>query len=396
MIKELKLVNFKSHKNTQIELSNLTVLCGANGVGKSSIIQILLLLREAFIKDKSFNILDLKSNPVKIGTANDAIYEFGDFDGIKIDLKFDLEFNCNFYYEVFSESEKAKSFINLNKDKTISNETFDVRNQSLIQTNFEKISLFNTNFQYISAARKGPQESYPKDDKIIDVYKQLSVIEGEAEYFAHFLDRYRNEDVLEELCLPKNNNQFRDLYTQVVLWERYIFDGANADLQDVGKLGYTLKFSFDVERGIGKRTAEYDAKNVGFGLTYALPLLIAILSSQKGSIVIIENPEAHLHPGGIARLTELICLAAQTGIQIVIETHSDHIINGILVQSKKFEENYRKDGITKENISIYQFNRDDDDHSTKAIKIIVEEGGRIYDKPGGFFDQITNDLRELL
>ena len=123
MIKELKLANFKSHKRTTIELSNLTILCGSNGVGKSSLIQILLLLREAFIKDRSFDILDLKSNPVKVGTANDAIYEFGEVDGIKIDLKFDNEFNCNFYYEAASEIDRAKSFINLNKSKTIKRRT---------------------------------------------------------------------------------------------------------------------------------------------------------------------------------------------------------------------------------------------------------------------------------
>lgn len=396
MIRELKLVNFKSHKNSKIELNRLSILCGSNGVGKSSAIQILLLLREAFIKDKSFDILDLKSNPVKVGTANDAIYEFGEFDGIKIDLKFDEEFNCNFCYEAVSEIEKAKSFIKLNRDKTIKNEQFDIDNSILIQQKFSKISLFNTGFQYISAARKGPQESYPKDDKIVDVFKQISVLEGQAEYFAHFLDKFRNDDVLDALCRPENENLFKDLYTQVTLWEKYIFDGADATIQDIGKLGYTLKYSFDVEIGARKKTTGYDAKNVGFGLTYVLPLLIAILSSKKDSIVIIENPEAHLHPGGVARLTELICMAAQAGIQIVIETHSDHVINGVLIQSKIFSDTNGKLGISRENISMYQFDRDDSDHSTVATKIVVEEEGRIYDKPVGFFDQIAIDLRELM
>ena len=396
MIKELKLANFKSHKRTTIELSNLTILCGSNGVGKSSLIQILLLLREAFIKDRSFDILDLKSNPVKVGTANDAIYEFGEVDGIKIDLKFDNEFNCNFYYEAASEIDRAKSFINLNKSKTIKSDRYDINNSSLIQKQFANISLFNTAFQYISAARRGPQESYPKDDKIVDVFRQISVIEGQAEYFAHFLDKYRNDDVLDALCLSENETIFNDLYTQVIIWEKYIFDGADAAIQDVGKLGYTLTFSFNVEKGPRKKTTGYDAKNVGFGLTYVLPLLIAILSSKKDSIVIIENPEAHLHPGGIARLGELICLAAQAGIQIIIETHSDHIINGVLVQSKKFEDTNGLKGISKANVSIYQFDRDDTNHSTIATKIIVEKDGRIYEKPSGFFDQIAIDLRDLI
>lgn len=394
MIQRVRLVNFKSHKDTSIGFGSLTLLCGANGVGKSSIIQILLLLREAFLKDKSFNILDLKSNPVKIGTANDAIYQFGEFDGIQVYTDFDEIASCNFHYEAQSAVERAKSFINLNIDKTKGLNGVDISSREIIENELKKISLFNYNFQYISAARKGPQESYPKDDKIIDVHRQISVIEGEAEYFAHFLDRYRNDEVIGELCYP--NSSFRDLFTQVVLWERYIFEGANADIQDVGKLGYLLKFSFDVQIDSKKKTDEFDAKNVGFGLTYVLPLLIAILSSAKGAIIIIENPEAHLHPGAIAKLTELICIAAQAGIQIILETHSDHVINGVLVQTKKFDESSSKTGISRDNVQAYQFNRDEFNNSTIVDKIKIEDDGRIYDKPAGFFDQIANDLRELM
>lgn len=389
MIKKTNLSNFKSHKNTDILLGNLSVFCGANGVGKSSIIQILLLLREAFLKDKTFDLLDLKSDPVKIGNVNDAIYEFGDFEGFKIELDFTDNYSCNFYYEANSENEKEKSFIKLNKEKTIINDKFDPNNQHLTISNFSNISLFNENFQYVSAARKGPQESYSKDSKIVDVHKQISVIEGMAEYFVHFLDTYRNIDVIRELC-TSGNNLYTDLYTQVSHWEKYIFNGANAELQDVGKLGYVLKYSFDNEKSTIKKTKSFDAKNVGFGLTYTLPILVAILSAKPGSLIIIENPEAHLHPSGIAKLTELMCIAAQAGIQIIIETHSDHVINGILVQSKKHETN-NEFGINKENVSIYQFERNEKLHCSIATKIDIEDGGRIRFAPEGFFDQDEKD-----
>jgi predicted ATPase len=381
MINNIRLINFKSHKDTEIEVENLTVLCGLNGVGKSSLIQILLLLRESYLKDRSFEILDLKSNPVKIGTANDAIYEFGEYDGFEVKLTIDNLQNPEFFYEALTEYDKSKSFIRLNLDKS-----------SNISFKTENIGLFNTNFQYISSARLGPQDQYPKDDKIVDVHKQISVNEGMAEYFVHFLDKYRNEEVINELCIITDNN-YNDLYTQVSLWEKYIFDGASAEVQDVGKLGYLLKYSFI---GSSKKTRSFDAKNVGFGLTYTLPIIVAILSSKKGSLVLIENPESHLHPGGIARLTELICLASQAGIQIIIETHSDHVINGILVQSKHYEDSNSITGINKNNLRIYQFDRDVDEHFTIVQPIKVEEGGRIYEKPVGFFDQITNDLRELI
>ncbi len=76
---------------------------------------------------------------------------------------------------------------------------------------------------------------------------------------------------------------------------------------------------------------QYRATNVGFGITYVLPILVAILSSRAGALLLIENPEAHLHPKGQAEMGALLARAASCGIQVLIETHSDHVLNGIRV-----------------------------------------------------------------
>ena len=380
MISKVNIKNFKSHKNTDLDLKNLNIFCGNNGVGKSSTMQLLLLLREAYIKDRSFEVLDLKSNPVKIGTVNDAIYEFSEIDGFNIEITSDLG-SYNFFYEANTEDDKVKSFIRLSK----------VSSNYPDKIEFE--SLFNSNFQFISAYRLGPQIQYPKDDKIVDVYKQISVIDCNCEFFVHFLDRYRNLEVISEIC--NQNSPFNDLYSQVIAWEKEICQGVNIDVHDLGKLGYVLKYSFDTNTG-AKRTKSFEATNVGFGLSYVMPILVAILSSPKDSLIFIENPEAHLHPNGISKLTELICLASQAGIQIIIETHSDHVINGILVQSKKFEINKGINGIDRNNISLYQFERIFENHHTLANKIEIELDGKLSKQPIGFFDQIEKDLDSLM
>lgn len=379
MIERIKIQNFKSHKDTHITLSNLTVFCGANGVGKSSVIQSLLLLRDTFIKDKSFDNLDLKSKSVKIGTVNDAIYEFSEIDGFGIYLQIEDK-DYKFSFEALTEDSKVKTFIEL--DKT----------NSIIDSNISNETLFNSNFQYISAFRLGPQVQYLKEDKIVDIYKQISDEDGQAEYFVHFLDRFRNIEVLDEIA--KETVVYKDLFTQVIAWEKEIGDGINIEIQDLGKLGFTLRYAFDTEKSLSKKTRNFEAINVGFGLSYVMPILVAILSAQKNALIIIENPEAHLHPNGIAKLTELICLAAQAGIQIIIETHSDHIINGILVQCKRFEEEGK--GISKDNVSIYHFDRDETEHCTKAINVEIDNGGRLINQPKGFFDQISIDLEKLM
>lgn len=386
MLKSVEIANFKSHNETKINFGNFTILCGNNGVGKSSVIQMLLLLRESFIKDRTLDYLDLKSNSVKIGTVNDAIFEFGEYDGFKTTLHFDNDVNLKLFYEAKSESDKSKSFIDLHRDY--------YRYKTSIES-LSAQSLFNTNFQYISASRFGPLDKYDKDDKIVDVYKQISVIEGKAEYFIHFLEKNKNMDILEELCFKNDDSQFKDLYTQVLLWEKYIFDGANTEIVDIGKLGYELKYSFENFRSSTKKTQGYDAKNVGYGLSYTLPIIVSILSAQRDALIIIENPEAHLHPKAISKLIELICLACQAGIQIIIETHSDHIINGTIVHSVKRQSD-SKIGIDMNLVKIYQFYRSEENNSTKVEQIEILENGQLSKNPKDFFDQIQLDLAQIL
>lgn len=378
MIKYLEINNFKSHKETKINLSNLTVFCGSNSVGKSSVFQPLLLLRESFLNKTNFEYLDLLSNPIKIGTVADAIYQYSSDDEISFRLKTEKE---NYFFSFESkENDFTKTLINAKKE--ISCSSVD-----------PSISLFNENFQYISSSRIGPKESYRRDDVVVEKYKQISLNEGSAEYCIHFLYKNQSKKVIKQLI--NDNSKQEELIHQVTAWEKEISSGVNVIIKDAGKLGFELKYQYDTQIG-SKKTNEFSAVNVGFGLTYTLPIIVAILSSSPGALIIIENPEAHLHPSGISKLTQLICSAAEAGIQIVVETHSDHIINGILIQCKKYEDSKTIEGIDKENVSIYQFEIDNDRHCSQPEKIKIAEGGRIYSKPSGFFDQIAKDIRQLI
>lgn len=107
----------------------------------------------------------------------------------------------------------------------------------------------------------------------------------------------------------------------------------------------------------------------------------------------IENPEAHLHPKAQSKLAELMALAAQNGVQILIETHSDHIVNGTLVAVRKSE---TLQGIAPDKVKIHYFLRSDSQHTTSVINLPVLEGGQIKNPPAGFFDQIETDLETLM
>jgi predicted ATPase len=372
MINQFQVINFKSHKNTTVNFENLTVLCGKNGVGKSSLIQSLLLLRQTDLKGRLEKVLSLNDPLCFIGKVKDAIYQFN--EGVfKDEIHFQINAQEQQYSWVFDAS-KELDFL-------------DIIHQKSFFNNYKQLSLFTSDFQFLSASRSS---DYKSDDYEVLTQKQISINEGRGELLGHFLYEYGKKVKVNNACLHiSESDSF--LLNQTTAWEREISTGVNVIPKKLGD-SYEIRYSFEVPN-FGPTDA-YSSNNVGFGLSYSLPIIVAILSAQKDALIIIENPEAHLHPNGIAKLTELICLAAKAGVQIILETHSDHIINGILVQCKKFEEDGK--GISKDKVSIYHFDRDETEHCTRATKINIEEDGKIRYPPKGFFDQFTIDRKFLM
>src|SRR5690606_7763774 len=119
------------------------------------------------------------------------------------------------------------------------------------------------------------------------------------------------------------------LRAQVTEWMSEISPGTQIDIQTHADMDLmSLRFSFE-------GTNSFRSTNVGFGITYTLPILVALLSSKPGALVLLENPEAHLHPRGQVKMGELISRAASADIQVIVETHSDHVLNGIRIAARQ-------------------------------------------------------------
>ena len=99
MISQLRIKNFKSHKDTNVKLGLLTVLTGVNGCGKTSLIQSLLLLRQTFLKSRLSNGLDLNSPLCSIGIAHDALYALADDSKISFRIDSDNQQSFNFVFD---------------------------------------------------------------------------------------------------------------------------------------------------------------------------------------------------------------------------------------------------------------------------------------------------------
>lgn len=374
MMTQFCLKNFKYHENTKLSLSNLNLLTGGNGMGKSSVLQGLLLLRQSYFKNNLLaKGLDLNGFLCDIGVAFDAIYQYAS-DGL-IELAFSID-QKNYWWQ-FEYQEPTATFLHrLNPLEPI-----------------DDISLFGNHFQYLSAARLAPQKSYLKDTYQVEVLRQISYQKGLGEFVAHFLQHYAHEPIaFPNLKHPLSESS--ELLEQTNIWLREIIPQVKVIVREnQGLNAFEIRYQFTSTPPDISSTNEFKAENVGFGISYTLPIVVAILSAKPDSLIMIENPESHLHPRSQSKLAELIALAAQNGVQIFLETHSDHIINGTLVAIKKSE---TQQGIAHDKVRIYYFHRSKTQHTTEVINVPVLEGGRIKNPPLGFFDQIEIDLETLM
>jgi predicted ATPase len=125
--------------------------------------------------------------------------------------------------------------------------------------------------------------------------------------------------------------------------------------------------------------------NMGFGITYSLPIILAAMSAKLGGLVIVENPEAHLHPAGQTQMGMFLAQMAAAGIQVLVETHSDHILNG-------FRRAIGEIKVLSSDASIVHF-FDADNSSPQSL--FFKDNGGISDWPAGFFDQYQIDIAAL-
>ncbi|WP_350017212.1 DUF3696 domain-containing protein [Rhodanobacter sp. IGA1.0] len=130
------------------------------------------------------------------------------------------------------------------------------------------------------------------------------------------------------------------------------------------------------------------APNMGFGVSYALPIVAGGLSAISGGLFIVENPEAHLHPAGQSTMGVFLAWLASKGVQVILETHSDHVINGIRLAVGKMKY------IACEAVSLLFF-----DSSESGLPLVqrisVSDRGTLSDWPEYFFDQYQIDVAEL-
>lgn len=366
MIRYYQIENFKSLRYFSTPLEHLNLFLGLNGSGKSSVIQSLLLLRQSYSHNNrsSLDSLVLNNHLVSLGSAKDVMCQTSEDNFIRFVVGFERDRVVDVSFSYDSEGSSYLTRLHTGKNDFLDN------------------SLFGDSFFALAADHIGPRKQYDFSRWDMGGSDYLG-IHGEyvVPYLAYNGDSYR---VPEKLCNEHGKSEL--LLDQVSAWISTVSPGARIKTQ-LSELEQTVKLlvSFEGDRLI---SPDFSPVNVGFGISYVLPLVVELLISQKDSLILIENPESHLHPKGQVAMAQLIAKAAANGAQVICETHSDHLINGIRVAVKN-------DMIACKDVTLSYFDKNEK-QETIVDGIKMDSNGSIDHYPYGFLDEWGEQLSKLL
>lgn len=417
MIKNISIDNFKLYKSgIDIPLSNLNLLTGTNGKGKSTVLQVFLLLSQSAQTNRATNKIYLNGDNVKLGSFDDIKNRDTSFsEQIHIGFGFDT-FRIDYFLhhtnpdasELFIESMQVNqqdfefslyrhgewySTVSATEGNTeqLKYPLFDLfLADSSIEQHFGhtvlasiKAGINLIGIHYVSADRIGPKNYY--ENKSLSHFVSVGALgENTVNLLHHKGNEQVNETLLKGYCKMFSENiedLSRTIEDNTNYWVNKIFQGAKVQVEAI-KGEDLLKLRINAD---GK-SAYFKPTNVGYGFSYSLPIIVAGLVSKPGEILIIENPEAHLHPFAQSVLAKFLSLVAASGVQVIVESHSEHILNGLRVAIKDDFVNY-----TDVNVLYFDSKAD-----MVFEKIAVDKEGGVDHWPPNFFDQATNDLNYLL
>ena len=479
MLKSISLKNYKCFEKLKVddkeemEIAPLTVLCGVNSSGKSSIINSLLMLKQSYESNSTSNTMKINGTYIKSGTFEDISK-----DKMKQPISFDVSYELNkppqynkskqkisksdvtafktlskiypSYYNISKFMIKSHIIVKYEKEASqIKNNILDEQlieldiyssdnklattsihlqhiqasqylieiknipngdNKNLIPSvvlkgctcyfeNFNLINAYATNItppgtivdgilaniylifrmnglQYKSLHYLTPLRVYPQRNYIIDDESENIGIGGE--YTPHIMFEYSKTKI--NGFLPPNNDKF-SFSTEYDLFSNFI----NAWMNYLNFGNYTLKKSFET---IKLDISNYNISNVGFGISQVLPILVTGLTQKQKETLLLEQPEIHLHPKAQMCMADFLVSMAISEKGVIVETHSDHIINRIV---RRMMEN---DLINKK-IKIYFV--DQDNSGVSSIEnIIVDPVRGVLTENENFFTQFASETEKIV
>ena len=408
MITELSVQNFKSWKDTgKLQIAPLTGFFGANSSGKTSILQTLLMLKQTVERPPDWNgVIDFGDDDslVNLGSFDDLIHGHKRDIPLKISLswKFAEKLNLESIEGVDTLSFELSVFDNENSVPALSFNYKIGEKKLAVDWNGQDVLLISV-----------PVELKYHDESLFRCYGVRSAHYHNQEIFSSLQTRFENlfhsirylgplreyprrhyawqgkhspgvgqhgEDMV--TALFSGRIQLRSLEEQIPQWLQRL------DLIDSYRLNPSSGSEKDYEFLVRnyKGSPEVRLTDVGFGVSQVLPVLILCYYVPEGSILILEQPEAHLHPKVQSELADLLVeVVKERQLQIILESHSEHLILRLMRR------------IAEERISVDDtafYFCEMNEGVSEIERLNVDDYGNITNWPQNFFGDATGDLVE--
>ena len=383
MLEAIEMRNFKCYEALDLPCAALTVLTGYNAAGKSTALQALLLLTQALQTAANERELPLNGDVVSLGSEGDVLRHDASEPSFSLGVRTaDERIRWTFGSQ---RVRSGRGLVPLRALEYLQGSMSGVARLQEPQRIWpaddgdgarSPLAAALRSTTYLSADRAVPLDSFP-------VPRTASRLAGDVgaagEFAPYWYVEYTDEDVDPARRHPQD--AATTVRAQVNAWLNELFPGARASADRLSP-DAPIRLSFSLSRT--SRWAR--PANVGFGLSYAFPMLVALLTREKGSIVVVDSAEAHLHPRAQSAVGRLLGQMAGAGLQVFVETHSDHLLSGVRLAVR--------DGLVQpDDVALHFVGQDG--VAGQVTTLAVDKSGAVSDWPEGFFDQAENDLAIL-
>lgn len=426
MITHLKLENFKIWRTTgPVRLASITLLLGANSSGKSSLIQSLLLIRQTVRGDDPSLDLNL-GNPdvgdsVTLGQFKDVLCRHGAATESTASNQVGIEFRWSepgnaaesaifsARYRKGQSGSAELEFLRLGKD----GQGFSVQRR---KPEIYRLALGNQIKPLGQSADFRPQRSFAFSPSTLNkLGSQGEVIRSvgpalldelgriiylgpvrrlaQRDYvWAGRMPAHIGDDgakavdalIASGVACQQARKRNQALPAEAYLFEQTVYWLKEMNLAhglSVRALGSSARHELLVEAD-GQAS---NLKDVGVGVSQVLPVIVAALFARSGHIVIVEEPESHLHPLAQSKLAELLVkVSRERNVQFIVETHSEHLF-------RRMQTLIAKQQVRPDETAMYFVERNGRDAKLRGL--IPNEFGAI-EWPDKFFGDAIGEARE--
>ncbi len=235
-----------------------------------------------------------------------------------------------------------------------------------------------SSLEHLGGLRAAPQPLYATSNQAATGH-----LGREGQYTAAVLHALKNRPI--SSFDEQGNRRQETLGVAVQAWAQRLGILEEVDPHHRGAMGLDISV-----KQVGL-TSELDITAVGVGVSQLLPVIVRCLLSGPGEVVLLEQPELHLHPRSQQLLADFLLACVRSGRQLVVETHSEHLVNRL---RRRVAENGTPDGARL--ISLVFAERDAENGLTKYRNVEVNQFGGLDSWPEGFMAEGLEDARALL